>query len=82
MYGGYGADMDFEHRGDQRMSLTHLLADAVQADREREIRARSPRLLGLSSGPRHPQGSAGATTPDARPAKQKPAALPRWAWGR
>jgi hypothetical protein len=34
----------------------HPLATAVQADREREIRDRSPLRIGLASGPRHPAG--------------------------
>jgi hypothetical protein len=64
------------------MSLTHLLADAVQADREREIRARSPRLLGLSSGPRHPHHDESAAVPEPRAATpSKPVARPRVAWG-
>ena len=64
------------------MSLTHLLADAVQADREREFRARSPRLLGLSSGPRHPKEPDTAALPEPRAAaSSKPVARPRVAWG-
>ena len=64
------------------MSLTHLLADAVQADREREIRARSPRLLGLPSGPRHPHNDESAAVPEPRAAtSSKPVVRPRVAWG-
>ncbi len=65
------------------MSLTHLLADAIVADREREIRARSPRILGLSSGPRHPHEAESAGLPEPRPATTtpKPIARPRVAWG-
>ena len=64
------------------MSITHLLADAVQMDREREIRARSPRVLGLSSGPRHPHEHDNAATPEPRAATtSKPVARPRMAWG-
>ncbi len=67
------------------MSLTHLLADAIVADREREIRARSPRMLGLSSGPRHPHEAEVSGLPDAAPASTtptpKPIARPRVAWG-
>jgi hypothetical protein len=82
MYRHYGTDMDIDHRGDQRMSLSHLLADAIQADREREFRARSPRLLGLSSGPRHPKEPHTAALPEARAvAPSKPVARPRAAWG-
>lgn len=33
----------------------HPLATAVQADRERDIRDRSPLRIGLPSGPRHPR---------------------------
>ena len=33
----------------------HELTNAVQADREREIRDRLPRTRGLSSGSRHPE---------------------------
>ena len=47
------------------MSLSHLLADAIVADREREIRARSPRMLGLSSGPRHPHEAEVSGLPEA-----------------
>jgi len=64
------------------MSLTHLLADAVQMDREREIRARSPRNLGLSSGPRHPHEPDTAALPEPRAAvPSKPVARPRVAFG-
>ncbi len=64
------------------MSLTHLLADAVQADRGREIRARSPRGLGLSSGPRHPHEPESTALPLQRAATpSKPVARPRVAWG-
>jgi hypothetical protein len=64
------------------MSLTHLLTDAVQADREREIRARSPRILGLSSGPRHPHESRPTAAPESRAVTpSKPAVRPRVAWG-
>ena len=63
------------------MSLTHLLADAVQADREREIRARSPRILGVASGPRHPSEHESAAVTQTPPAKPKPVARPRVAWG-
>jgi hypothetical protein len=42
----------------------HPLATAIQADREREIRDRSPLQVGLSSGPRHPRPE----TSEARPA--------------
>ena len=64
------------------MSLTHLLADAVQADREREIRARSPRILGLPSGPRHPHDHDTAASLESRAAApSKPVARPRVAWG-
>jgi hypothetical protein len=71
-------------RGEARMSLSHLVADAIVADREREIRARSPRILGLSSGPRHPHEAEVAGLPDASPApppNPKPIARPRVAWG-
>ena len=66
------------------MSLSHLIADAVVADREREIRAHAPRVLGLSSGPRHPHEAETAGLPDARPVNQptpKKLARPRVAWG-
>ena len=64
------------------MSITHLLADAVQADREREIRARSPRILGLSSGPRHPSEPDTISVPEPRATTpSKPVARPRVAWG-
>ena len=66
------------------MSLSHLIADAVVADREREIRARAPRIRGLSSGPRHPHEAEVAGLPDGRPSDQpitKPIARPRVAWG-
>ena len=64
------------------MSLTHLLADAMQADREREIRERAPRVLGLSSGPRHPHHDESSAAPEPRPATtSKPVARPRVAWG-
>ena len=33
----------------------HELSNAVQADREREIRERLPRTRGLASGSRHPE---------------------------
>jgi hypothetical protein len=33
------------------------VAIAIQSDREREIRERTSRIAGLSSGPRHPAGS-------------------------
>ena len=33
----------------------HELTNAVQADREREIRERLPRTRGLASGSRHPE---------------------------
>ena len=36
------------------MLYIHELSRAVQADREREIRDRLPRAVGLSSGRRHP----------------------------
>ena len=61
------------------MTLTHLLTDAIQADREREIRARSPRILGVASGPRHPSEHESTAAPEA-PAP-KPVARPRVAWG-
>jgi hypothetical protein len=32
----------------------HELSKAIQADREREIRQRLPRMRGLASGSRHP----------------------------
>jgi len=73
--------MDFDHRGGQRMSLTHLLADAVMADREREIRARSPRILGVASGPRHPNEQDSNPVAQTPPATPKPVARPRVAWG-
>ena len=63
------------------MSLVHMLANAVQADREREIRARSPRALGLASGPRHPVEAESNGVQDPRPAPSKPLARPRVAWG-
>jgi len=66
------------------MSLNHLIADAIVADREREIRAHAPRVLGLSSGPRHPHEAESAGLPDARPVKPstpKPLTWPRVAWG-
>ena len=64
------------------MSLVHLVADAVQMDREREIRERSPRVLGLASGPRHPIEAESSGVQDPRPAPPaKPLARPRVAWG-
>ena len=66
------------------MSLSHLVADAIVADREREIRARSPRVLGLSSGPRHPHEAESAGLPETSsttPSTPKPIARPRVAWG-
>lgn len=64
------------------MSLTHLLADAAQMDREREIRQRSPRVLGLSSGPRHPHEPESTAAPEPRAATPAtPVARPRVAWG-
>ena len=66
------------------MSLSHLIADAVVADREREIRAHAPRILGLSSGPRHPHEAETAGLPDGKSTTQptpKPIARPRVAWG-
>jgi hypothetical protein len=63
------------------MSLTHLLTDAVQADREREIRARAPRNLGVASGPRHPNEHESASVPPAPASNPKPVARPRVAWG-
>jgi hypothetical protein len=33
----------------------HQLSNAIQADREREIRDRLPRVRGLASGSRHPE---------------------------
>jgi hypothetical protein len=64
------------------MSLTLLVADAIAADREREIRARSQRVAGLPSGPRHPHEAESAGLPEARPATTtKPIARPRVAWG-
>ena len=64
------------------MSLTHLVADAIAADREREIRARSVRVPGLASGPRHPHEAETAGLPEARPVTTpKPVARPRVAWG-
>jgi hypothetical protein len=74
--------MDNHHRGDQRMTMSHLLADAIQADREREIRARSPRQLGLSSGPRHPHEPESSAVSEPRTdTPSKPVARPRVAWG-
>ena len=66
------------------MSLSHLIADAIVADREREIRAHAPRILGLSSGPRHPHEAETAGLPDAKTtttSTPKPIARPRVAWG-
>ena len=33
----------------------HELSNAIQTDREREIRERLPRMRGLASGSRHPE---------------------------
>ena len=33
----------------------HELSNAVQADRERDIRERMPRIRGVASGSRHPE---------------------------
>jgi hypothetical protein len=66
------------------MSLSHLIADAIVADREREIRAHAPRILGLSSGPRHPLEAETTGLPDAKARSQptpKPISRPRVAWG-
>lgn len=62
----------------------HPLATAVQADRERDIRDRSPLRVGLPSGPRHPvqpeTGEAGHGT--ARVSGHGPSARrPRVAFG-
>ena len=46
----------------------HELARAVMADRERDIRARSPRGLGLPSGRRHPAEPETSPVEDARAA--------------
>jgi len=63
------------------MSITHLLTDAVQADREREIRARAPRNLGVASGPRHPNEHESASIPSAPAPNPTPVARRRLAWG-
>lgn len=67
------------------MSLTGLIADAIVADREREIRARSPRVPGLASGPRHPHEAESAGLPERQASTTtstpKPITRPRVAWG-
>ena len=64
------------------MSLVHLIADAIQS-RTASARSaqRSPRVLGLSSGPRHPIEAESNGVQDPRPAPSKPIARPRVAWG-
>ena len=46
----------------------HELSNAVQADRERDIRDRLPRTRGLASGSRHPEvPDSGVAVAGARP---------------
>jgi hypothetical protein len=51
----YGSGVDGNARTRCKMLHIHELSNAVQADREREIRDRLPRQRGLASGSRHPQ---------------------------
>lgn len=48
------------------MLYLHELARVAMADRERDIRTRSPRGLGLSSGRRHPAEPETSAVEDAR----------------
>jgi hypothetical protein len=53
-----------------------ILAEVMQADREREFRNRGPRVAGVPSGQRHPRLDVDVV-PETRPQTATPAVLGR-----
>jgi len=53
-----------------------ILAEAIQAEREREFRNRHPRVVGIPSGRRHPRIDEGAV-PESRPQPATPTGFGR-----